>query len=74
MQPNKVVISSDRCKISEVHNGCKRYRMTADGLTGAANGHEDCYGTFKKLVRNSEFSRSDNFKELSVLAQILSFS
>ena len=32
-----------------------------------------CHGTFKKLVRNSEFSRSDNFKKLSVLAQVLSF-
>ena len=41
--------------------------------TGALNEHEDCYGTFEKLVRNSEFSRSDNFKKLSVLAQILSF-
>ena len=35
--------------------------------------HEDCYGTFKKLVRNSEYSISDDFKKLSVLAQILRF-
>ena len=33
--------------------------------------HEDCHGTFKKLVKNSEYSKSDNFKKLSVLAQIL---
>ena len=36
---------------------------------GTASEHEDCYGTFKKL----EFSKSVNFKKLSVLAQILSF-
>ena len=28
--------------------------------------HEDCYGTFKKVVRNSEYSKSDNFKKISV--------
>ena len=28
--------------------------------------HEDCYGTFQKLVRNSEYPKSENFKELSV--------
>ena len=27
--------------------------------------HEDCYGTFQKLIRNS-YPKSDNFKELSV--------
>ena len=27
----------------------------------------------KKLIRNSEYSKSDNFKKFSVLAQILSF-
>ena len=40
---------------------------------GKRSKHEDCFGTFKKLVRNSEYSKSDNFKKLSVLAQILSF-
>ena len=40
---------------------------------GAASEHEDCYGAFKKHVRHSEHSQSDNFKKLSVLAQILSF-
>ena len=40
---------------------------------GAVSENEDCYGTFKKLVRNSEYSKSDNFKKLSVLAQLLSF-
>ena len=40
---------------------------------GTVNEHEDCYRAFKKLVRNSEYSKSDNFKKLSVLAQILSF-
>ena len=28
---------------------------------------------FKKLIRNSQYSNSDNSKRLSVLAQILSF-
>ena len=35
--------------------------------------HEDCYETFEKLVRNSEHSKSDNFKKLSALAKILRF-
>ena len=34
---------------------------------------EDCFGTFKKLVINTEHSNSDNYKKPSVLAQILSF-
>ena len=28
--------------------------------------HDDYYGTFKKIVRNSEYSKSDNIKKLSV--------
>ena len=32
MQPNKVLILFDKCEISEVHNGSKRYRITAGGL------------------------------------------
>ena len=35
-------------------------------LENYGNEHEDCYGTFQKLVRNSEYPKSDNFKELSV--------
>ena len=35
--------------------------------------NEICYGTFKKLARNSEHSKSDDFKKLSVLTQILCF-
>ena len=38
---------------------------------GTVSDHKDCYGTFKKLTRNSESSKSDNFEKLSVLAQIL---
>ena len=34
---------------------------------GKGSEHEDYYLTVKKLVRNSEFSESDGFKELSVL-------
>ena len=34
---------------------------------------ENCYETFKKLARNSEYSESTNSKKLSVLAQILAF-
>ena len=28
--------------------------------------HEDCHGTFQRLVRNSEYPKSDDLKELSV--------
>ena len=28
---------------------------------GAISEHEDCYGTFMKLARNSEYSKSHNF-------------
>ena len=48
----------------------KRFGFVLEGL---GSGHEDYYGTFKKLVRNSEYSKSENFKKLSVLAQILCF-
>ena len=37
---------------------------------GTVSEHEDCFGTFKKLVRNSECSKSDDFKKLSVLARM----
>ena len=30
-------------------------------------------GAFNKLIRNSEYSKSDNFMKLSVLAQILCY-
>ena len=48
---------------------CKGFK----NFVGAGGEHKDPYGKFKKLVRNSEFSKSDISKELSVLAQILSF-
>ena len=38
---------------------------------GTGSEHEGCYGTFKKLVRYSELSKSDNFKKRTILAQIL---
>ena len=34
----------------------------------ACSKHEDCFRIFKRLVRYSENSKSDNFKKLSVLA------
>ena len=41
---------------------------------GTGSEHKDCYRTFKKLVRNSEYSKSysksDNFQKLSLLAKI----
>ena len=40
---------------------------------GTGSEYEDFYGAFKKLVRYSEYSNSDNFKELSGLVQILGF-
>ena len=46
--------------------------MYGNVLDMARHEHGDCYATFKKLVRNSEYSKSDNFKKLSVLAQIRS--
>ena len=42
-------------------------------LEGVGIEFEDCYGTFKKLLRNSEYSESDDFKKLPVPVQILSF-
>ena len=38
---------------------------------GTRSEHEDCYGALE-LVRNSEYSKSDDFKKLPLLAQILS--
>ena len=35
--------------------------------TGSGSEREDCYGTFEKLIRNSEYSKTDNLKKLSVL-------
>ena len=40
---------------------------------GTGSEHEDVHEACKKLVRNSENSKSDNFKKLLVLAQIRSF-
>ena len=40
---------------------------------GACSKHEHCYGSRKKFARNLEYSKSDNYKNLSVLGQILSF-
>ena len=37
---------------------------------GTGSEHEDCYETFKKLVRNSDYSKPDNFKKM---AKILGF-
>ena len=28
--------------------------------------HEDCYGTFQKVLRNSKYPKSDDFEELSL--------
>ena len=38
---------------------------------GIGSKHGECYGTFKKLVRNFEFSKSEDFKKLSASAKIL---
>ena len=35
------------------------------------SGHEDCYGTFKKLVINSKYSKSDNFNRLQDWPKLL---
>ena len=50
----------------------KSLKNIASNVHGRTGGkHEECRGTFKKLVRNSKYSKSENFKKLSVLAQIL---
>ena len=38
---------------------------------GTRSGHEDCYETFKKLVRNSEYSKSDNSKNFQCWPKFL---
>ena len=35
---------------------------------GTGSEYKDCCGIYKKLVSNYEFSKSDNFKKLPVLA------
>ena len=40
---------------------------------GTVREHEYCYGASKKLLRNSQYSKSDNFKKVSVQGEILSF-
>ena len=40
---------------------------------GTGGEHEDRYENFKKLIGNSEYSKFDNLKKLSGLAQIFSF-
>ena len=52
-------------------NAAKNIVLKYSQRTGS--GHEECYKTFKKLVRNTEYSKSDNFKILSTLAYILKF-
>ena len=42
-------------------------------LGGTGSEHEGFYETFKKLIRDSEYSKSDNLEKLSVLVQIVSF-
>ena len=40
---------------------------------GIGGEREERYGTFKELVRNSEYSKSDNFGKFLALAPILTF-
>ena len=42
-------------------------------VTRTGTKREDCYGTRKKVVINSKYSKSDNSKRLSVLVEILRF-
>ena len=60
------MVSEFRCKNVHVHE--------ATGATGSK--HEESFGSSspsKKLVRNCEYSKSDYFKELSILDQFLGF-
>ena len=40
---------------------------------GIDNSLKDCYETLEKLVRSAEHPKSDNFKKLSILDQMLIF-
>ena len=51
----------------------KKYRFEKFKRVLLSTENEICFGTFKKLARNSEYSKSDDFKKLSVLTQILCF-
>ena len=42
-----------------------RKTLLRDVHGGAESKHEECYGAFKKHVRNSEYSKSENLKKLS---------
>ena len=56
------------CKKKCTRNSTRRLPIIEETLILEKYGkeYEDCYGTFQKLVRNSEYPKSDNFKELSV--------
>ena len=63
--PSPVSFSHKRSNLSNVQT-LERLRKTLFSKVseGTGSGNEDCYGTFKKLVRNSDYSKSDSFKGL----------
>ena len=50
------------------------FHCSPNSYSGWAVGEEPLLWNLEKLLRNSEFLKSDNCKKCSVLAQILSFS
>ena len=65
---NRTICKALECSLNV---GEASKNLALKSLEAPGNEYEDCYGTFKKLVRNSEYSKSDDFKKLSVMAQIL---
>ena len=45
--------------------GFNKHSLKCPGRPRLGSEHEDCYEAQKKLVRNSEYSKSDNFNKLS---------
>ena len=57
--------------MSKHWKGLKKPFLNVDKGTGCEL--ESCYRTFNNLVSNSEYSKSNTVKKLSVLASVLSF-
>ena len=42
-------------------------------MGGTGSEHDNCHDIFEELIRNSEYSKLDNLKKLSVPEKILKF-
>ena len=61
------------CSLNFVDVNILVYLVRRPCTAGIVSFNKKKYGTFKTLVINSEYSKSDVFKKLSVPAQILNF-